>query len=193
MLRLRQVDPAKQPWPTRRRERAIRQQNRDRAGATGQSCQRLGEILHRRIVQHLLDHDLVDLAGALARNHQAGANLAQLDAVGDIEYAVENAEAGIRSVVNGNIPLDTEGRCDLASRRRFKMLATDTGVNHRTNIRGGNVALAQRLPGRGNGTFRDARVRLPPAPFADTGQRLQLPWRNMQGVVHWLQPVFQFG
>ena len=43
-------------------------------------------VVHRPRLEHLLDHDVVDLAGGLARDDHARPDLAQLDPVGDVDH-----------------------------------------------------------------------------------------------------------
>ena len=52
--------------------------------------------------------DVVDLAGRLAGDDQAGPDLAQLDPVGDLDHAVEHAQAGVADVVDGRVGADAQ-------------------------------------------------------------------------------------
>jgi len=142
---------------------------------------------------HLLDHDLVDLTGTFTSNDQAGANLPQLNPVGDIENTVENTETGVGEIINRGIPSDTEGGCNLAGRGRLEMLAADSCINYCTDVLRGNIALLKRLFSGSNSTVLNRCIRFPPASFADTGQGLKLPRRNMQSFVGRLQAAFQLG
>ncbi len=108
MLWLGEVDPTQKSWTATRRKRAIGQQNRDGPRATGQGCQRLGENLHGRVIEHLLDHDLVDLPGAFTGDHQPGTNLSEFNTVGNIQHTIEDTETGIRGIVDSHISLHTD-------------------------------------------------------------------------------------
>ena len=140
-----------------------------------------------------LEHDFVDFPRALAGDDQAGADLAEFDAVGDVEHAVEHPEAGIGNIVDGGVPLDADGGGHLAGGRRLEMLAADAGVDQGADLLRRDIAPLQRFFRRSDRPLRNRRVRLPPAPFADAGQRFQLAGRDVQRLVHRLQPVFQLG
>ena len=100
ILRSRPVCPTQQPPALRCRQRAVGEQDGHRPRAAGQRRQRPLEEVHALIFQHLIDHDLVDLACCLARHDHARANLAELDPVGDLDHAREHPQAGVADVVN---------------------------------------------------------------------------------------------
>ena len=144
------------PPSSRRRgsaERAVGHQHGDRPGAAGQRGQRvLEQSPCSALLQHALDHDVVDLAGRLAGDDQAGPDLAQLDAVGDLDDAVEHAQAGVAEVVRprrGRRPAPrppgrpSPARTAPGRRRRRSALR---GPRGRTLDRGQRLAGRQRSP-----------------------------------------------
>ena len=91
-------------------ERAVGEEHGDGAGAAGERGQRELEEVHAPDLAHPLDHDVVDLAGRLAGDDQPGADLAELDPVGDVDDAVEHAEAGVADVVDRGVGADAQVR-----------------------------------------------------------------------------------
>ena len=133
MLRGRLRDAAQQPMASRGAERAIRQQHRHRSRAAGERGERVAEQVHAAGFEHALDHDVVDLASRLAGDDQAGPDLAQLDAVGDVDHAVEHAQAGVADVVDGGGRADAQAGGDVAGSRRLELLAADAGIDQRVD------------------------------------------------------------
>ena len=83
---------------------------------------------------------------------QAGADLAQLDPVGDFDDAVEHAQAGVADVVDRGVAADAEIGGDPAGRGRLEVFAADPAIDQ--GLRPGRAgrrrprAQAPRPPGR---------------------------------------------
>ena len=78
-------------------------QHRDRPGPAGERRDRLAEELDRLRPHHLVDDVLVDLAGRLGGDDEPGPGLPEFDAVGDVDDAVQHAEAGVAEVVDRGV------------------------------------------------------------------------------------------
>ena len=99
------------------------------------------ERLHVARPQHGLDHGVVDLAGRLAGDDHAGPHLAQLDAVGDLDDAVEDAEAGVAQVEN-RVGLGAERRRHPAGRGRLELLPAHGRVDQHFQVLRPDVGLS---------------------------------------------------
>ena len=81
------------------------------------------------IAVQLRDRVLDQLAAAFGADDDAGANLAQLDHVGDLDDAVEQAEAGVGDVVNHRLARQAEAVMHAAGGGRLEKIAADRAVN----------------------------------------------------------------
>src|SRR5258708_13322274 len=150
--------------PTPIGERTIREHQRHGPGPTGKRGQRFLVEVHAVHLEHAFDRNFVDLAGTFARDNQPCSDLSQFDAVGDVEHAVKNAQAGIAEVINGRFWTDTEPRRDTTGRCWFKLLPADAAVDNDLNVLGRDLSGLQRFPGPRHRPLGKALVFFPPAP-----------------------------
>jgi len=127
-------------------KRAIADDHGHGARTAGQRRQRFREHLHAARAKHRFDHRVVDLAGGLAGDDNPGSDLTQLDAIGDVHDAVEDAQAGIADVVD-RFRADTQLGGDTAGGGRLEFLAADGGVDQHLDIFRTDVRHCQRLAG----------------------------------------------
>jgi hypothetical protein len=80
---------------------------------------------------------------------------------------------------------------DATSGGRLELLAADGGVDEHFYVLRPNLGHRQRLAGGLHSAARGGITRLPPATLDDAGQRLQLPFRQVQGLVKRAQPGLQ--
>ena len=71
---------------------------------------------------------------ALGADDEAGADLAQLDHVGHLHHAVENAQAGVRNVVDQAFLRQAEAMVNAAGRGRLEIVAADRGVHQCADV-----------------------------------------------------------
>ena len=117
--------------------------------------------------------------------------MSELDAVGDVEHAVEDAETRVAYVVDGGIGADAKAGRDMTSRRRLELLATDAGVDQSVDFRSFQPDRFKGLPCRLDGAMSQRITRFPPAPLGDAGESFELALGNPQRLIHRPQPSFQ--
>jgi len=150
-------------------------------------------VLHGPFFQHAGNHDVIDLTGTLAGDHQTGLDLPQFDAVGHIQDAVQHPEAGIGEVEDSGLAADAESGGNSTGGGRLELLTADTGVDQGPDLVGSNAGGQQHLSGSSNGAMGERITRFPPATFADAGQCLKLSRCNAQVFVQRFQPCLKFG
>ena len=92
--------PAHRPvktMPAGSREGAVAQDDRHGARASGQGGEGRSELLDLATLEHSGDH-LVQYFALVAADDHPRSNLAELDPIGDIDYAVEDAQTGVGDV-----------------------------------------------------------------------------------------------
>src|SRR5262249_59553654 len=104
--------------------------------------------------------------------------LAQLDLVGDVDDAVQDAEAGVGYVVDERAGTHSESGGDVAGGRRLELLATDAGVNEDVDVARLHVGGGEGLAGGGDGAVGERVALLPPPAFCYAGHRFELPHRQ---------------
>ena len=139
MFRCGLGDAAQQFAPGRTGKGTVGQQDRHSARSAGQSRQRGGKVLHGPFFKHAGDHDVIDLAGALAGDHQAGLDLPQFDAVGHIQDTIEHTKTGVGEVKHGGLAPDAESGGHAAGRGRFELLPADAGIDQGADLIGGDA------------------------------------------------------
>ncbi len=115
------------------------------------------------------------------------AGLAQLDPVGDVDHAVEHAEAGVADVVDRRLGADAEIRSDPASGGRLEQFAADTRVDHDVEVVGTHVRCASAWRAAAVAPSESAIARIPPPALGDAGERFELAFREVERVVQPLQ------
>ena len=70
----------------------------------------------------------------LARDHEPRTDLAQLDAVGDVQHAVQYAEAGIGNVVDSGAGADADAIGHPAGGGRLEAFPTYAGINEDVDV-----------------------------------------------------------
>ena len=115
------------------------------------------------------------------------ADLAELDAIGDLHQTIEHAQTGIADVVDRSLRTDPDAGGHAACRRGFEILAADRAVRSGAEIVGPYVRDFQGTPGRRDGPVRNTILFFPPSSFEDSRQRFQLPLGQVQRRVNVLE------
>ena len=96
-----------------------------------------------------------------------GADLAELDPVGDLDHAVEHAQAGVADVVDGGLRSDADGRGHATGRGRLEVLATDAAVDQDVDL----VRAGHATPTSADGRPRSHRPRADNPPPTTAARR----------------------
>src|SRR5262249_25688028 len=157
--RLRHAADEAMPWTA---ERAVRQKDADRARAACHRRDRVAEHFHRRRLGEARDRRLDDVACRLAGDDEPRASLAELDAVGDLDRAVDTAEARVADGVPRAPGPDAElGRAP-ARRRRLEGAEKAARIEENVEIRAAKARRVERLSSRGRRALAHRIARLPP-------------------------------
>ncbi len=130
---------------------------------------------------------LDQLPAALGAHDQTGSDLPQLNHIGDLNHAVEQAEAGIRDVVNHALRRESQQVMHAARRGRFQMIPTDTAVNQCSNVGAVDPHCLDGFVATLNALVAGQRSGRPEAAFANPRHVLQAAFRQAQPPVERLQ------
>ncbi|MEZ4239015.1 MAG: rhomboid family intramembrane serine protease [Myxococcota bacterium] len=122
------------------------------------------------------------LAGALAVDHQGGADLAELDHVRGGRDAVEEPEAGIGDVEAERVARQLHLAGHHARRGGLEVVAADARVDEAVDLVAVDAGVGQRLLARHRRHGGRLDPRVPEAPLLDARQLLELPRRQAQAV-----------
>ncbi len=89
----------------------------------------------RRVGVERCDRGFDQRPAAFGAHDQAGADLAQLDHVGHLHHAVENAQAGVRDVVDQAVWRAGRAVVHAAGRGRLEIVAADRAVDQGADLR----------------------------------------------------------
>ena len=158
------------------------------ANATRTDRQRCNERLHPAAIDRViaiqpLDSRLHERPTILRPHNQPGANLPQFDHVRHLHHPREDAEAGVRNVVDEAVARQTERMMHAARRRRLQIIAADRTVHQRPDERWINSRRCDRPPAALDADLSGPRPARIEPPFANPGHQFQSPLRQPQPLV----------
>ena len=115
-------------------EGAVGEEHAHGAGAAGQGGDGEAEVLEAFVFEHLGYHALVYFARGFAGDYQAGLDLAELYAVGYVEHAVLDAQAGVGDVVDGAFRAGAEQGGHGGGGGGLAVLAADAGIDEGAEV-----------------------------------------------------------
>ena len=133
------------------------------------------------------------LAAALGADDDPGPNLTQLDHVGDLDHAVEQAEAGVRDVVDHRLAGQVQAVMHAAGGGRLQKVAADRAVNERAEIPRIDAAGLDRPAGRFDADRARPRAGRKEPPLADARHQLQPALGQPQPLVERREPLLELG